>query len=77
MDPSKDTCACPYLLAPPSPHKHEAFNPIHPKIYGSALEIIGNTPMVRLNKIPVEEGKNKKMGLIKINFSSLIFKRSG
>lgn len=58
MDPSKDTIACPYLQSPPTPHQHIPFNPVPPKIYDSALDIIGHTPLVRLNKIPADEGNS-------------------
>ena len=40
-----------------NPHSHEAFDPdFRPKIYGSILDVIGRTPMVRINKIPQSEG---------------------
>jgi len=39
----------------PSPHKHYR-NPRNPKILENVLGAIGYTPLVRLNKIPQEEG---------------------
>jgi len=38
-----------------SPHIHEPYGP-KPKILNNILDVIGNTPMVRLNRIPQSEG---------------------
>jgi cystathionine beta-synthase len=35
---------------------HEPFRPIPSKIYNDVLDAIGNTPMVRINKVGVEDG---------------------
>lgn len=40
-----------------NPHKHEKFEAGRRKlICDSVLDTIGNTPMIRLNKIPKQEG---------------------
>eukprot|EP01016_Furgasonia_blochmanni_P002245 TRINITY_DN1088_c0_g1_i10.p1 TRINITY_DN1088_c0_g1~~TRINITY_DN1088_c0_g1_i10.p1 ORF type:complete len:545 (-),score=224.40 TRINITY_DN1088_c0_g1_i10:201-1835(-) len=38
-----------------SPHYHQAYG-TRPKIYDNVLDAIGNTPMIRLNRIPQSEG---------------------
>jgi len=39
-----------------SPHVHEPFRPIPKKIFDDVLDAIGNTPMVRINKLGKDEG---------------------
>lgn len=59
MDFSADTIKCPWKLGDKienSPHVHEPFRPLPKKIFDDALDAIGNTPMVRINKIGVQEG---------------------
>jgi cystathionine beta-synthase len=59
MDYSKDTIKCPWKLGDKienSPHVHEPFRPIPSKIFNDVLDAIGNTPMVRINKIGVDNG---------------------
>lgn len=59
MDYSKDTIKCTWKLGDKienSPHVHEPFRPIPSKIFNDVLDAIGNTPMVRINKIGVEKG---------------------
>lgn len=59
MDPSVDTIKCTYKVGDSlenSPHVHEPFRPCQKKIYDDVLDAIGNTPMVRINKVGVEQG---------------------
>jgi len=59
MDYSKDTIKCTWKLGDKienSPHVHEPFRPIPSKIYNDVLDAIGNTPMVRINKVGVDNG---------------------
>lgn len=59
VDYSKDTIKCPWKLGDKienSPHVHEPFRPIPSKIFNDVLDAIGNTPMVRINKVGVENG---------------------
>lgn len=59
MDYSKDTIRCPWKLGDSienSPHVHEPFRAIPKKIYDDVLDAIGNTPMIRINKLGKEEG---------------------
>ena len=54
MDPAVDTIKCPWKLGQPieeSPHIHEPFRSIPKKIYDDVLDAIGNTPMIRINKL--------------------------
>jgi len=54
MDPNVDTIKCPYKRNHQNgdnPHTSIPFK-LQKKIYDDALEAIGLTPMVRLNKIP-------------------------
>ncbi|KRX09604.1 Tryptophan synthase beta subunit-like PLP-dependent enzymes superfamily [Pseudocohnilembus persalinus] len=56
-NPSLSTMKCPYKKSgQPDPHKHIKYDPQPKKICNTILDAIGNTPMVRLNKIPKEEG---------------------
>lgn len=59
MDYSVDTIKCPWKLGDKienSPHVHEPFRPLPKKIFDDALDAIGNTPMIKINKIGVQEG---------------------
>jgi len=59
MDYTKDTSKCPYKVGDPldkSPHIHEPFRAIPKKIYDNAVDAIGNTPMIRLNKVGIDAG---------------------
>jgi len=53
-----DFSTCKWALAgSKEPNPHPCIPPpTHKKIYGSALELIGNTPLVRLNSIPQSMG---------------------
>ena len=58
-DSEKDTCKCPWKLGDKiedSPHVHEPFRPLPKKIYDDVLDAIGNTPMVKINKVFKDEG---------------------
>jgi cystathionine beta-synthase len=57
MDPSVDTIKCPYKVGDSlenSPHVHEPFRPQQKKIYDDALDAIGNTPLIKINKVGVD-----------------------
>lgn len=59
VDTTVDTHVCTWKLGDDiskSPHIHEPFRPIPKKIYDDVLDAIGNTPMVRLNKVPQNNG---------------------
>ena len=59
MDPSVDTIKCTYKLGDKiedSPHVHEPFRPMPKKIYEDVLDAIGNTPMIKINKVGHDEG---------------------
>lgn len=59
MDYSKDTIKCTWKLGDKienSPHVHEPFRPLPSKIFDDVLDAIGNTPMVRINKIGKDNG---------------------
>lgn len=59
MDPSVDTIKCTYKLGDSlekSPHIHEPFRATPKKIYDDVLDAIGNTPMIRINKVGVDAG---------------------
>lgn len=61
VDTEKDTHKCAWQLADDitkSPHIHEPFRPVPKKIYDDVLDAIGNTPLVRLNKVPQNQGVN-------------------
>ena len=57
MDTSKDTIKCTWHLGQPeSENPHIRKPQERKKIYDDALDAIGNTPMIRLNKIPQSFG---------------------
>lgn len=59
MDPSVDTIKCTYKLGDKiedSPHIHEPFRPMPKKIYEDVLDAIGNTPMIKINKVGQDQG---------------------
>lgn len=73
MDYSKDTIKCPWKLGDKiesSPHVHEPFRPVPSKIFNDVLDAIGNTPMVRINKVGVENGVACEM-LAKCEFMNM------
>lgn len=73
VDYEKDTHKCTWHLGADmskSPHIHEPFRPIPKKIYDDVLDAIGNTPMVRLNKVPQESGINCEV-LAKCEFMNM------
>jgi hypothetical protein len=54
MDYSVDTIKCPWKLGDSiekSPHVHEPFRAFPKKIYDDVLDAIGNTPLIRINKL--------------------------
>lgn len=56
MDPSVDTIKCTYKLGDSldkSPHVHEPFRPMPKKIFEDVLDAIGNTPMIKINKLGI------------------------
>lgn len=59
MDPSVDATKCTYGRGgkvEENPHIHEPFRPLPKKIYDDMLDAVGNTPMIRLNKVgPIED----------------------
>ena len=58
-DPQVDTMKCPWKLGDDikdSPHHHEPFRPIPKKVFDDVLDAIGNTPMIRINKLGKEIG---------------------
>lgn len=59
MDTTKDTTKCTWKLGDKiedSPHVHEPFRPLPKKIFDDVLDAIGNTPLIRINKMGVDEG---------------------
>ncbi|CAD8153187.1 unnamed protein product [Paramecium pentaurelia] len=70
QDLSKDTIQCTYKRGaneqPPTPHSKIEFVPFK-KIYNDALDAVGHTPMIRLNKIPKEYGLKCEV-LVKCEF---------
>jgi hypothetical protein len=73
MDYSKDTIKCTWKLGDKienSPHVHEPFRPIPSKIFNDVLDAIGNTPMVRINKVGVENGVSCEL-LAKCEFMNM------
>ena len=54
MDSTQDTTKCTYSKEKKlgnSPHFHEEFRPIPKKIFDDALDAVGNTPLIRMNKV--------------------------
>ncbi|KAI6660821.1 Cystathionine beta-synthase [Oopsacas minuta] len=52
-------CRCTYKVGDPkdkSPHCHEKWEPRKPGIYSSTLDAIGDTPMIRLDRLAKKEG---------------------
>lgn len=73
VDHSKDTHKCTWKLGDDiskSPHIHDPFRPIPKKIYDDVLDAIGNTPMIRLNKVPQAQGLNCEI-LAKCEFMNM------
>lgn len=73
VDTEKDTHKCTWKLGDDlskSPHIHEPFRPIPKKIYDDVLDAIGNTPLVRLNKVPQSQGVNCEV-LAKCEFMNM------
>jgi len=61
MDYSKDTIKCPWKLGEKienSPHIHEPFRAQQKKIYDDVLDAIGNTPLIKINKLGPKQGIN-------------------
>ena len=59
MDPYPETIKCPYKPGDDlkdSPHHHEPFRPEAKKVYDDVLDAVGNTPLIRINKVGKEEG---------------------
>jgi hypothetical protein len=59
QDFTKDTMKCTWKLNAPnqvSPHTHEPYIPGGKKIYDDVLDAIGNTPMIRINRVGVDNG---------------------
>lgn len=59
MDPEVDVIKCTWKLGgkpEDCPHVHEEFRPIQKKIYDDVLDAIGNTPMIKINKLGKESG---------------------
>lgn len=57
VDNTKDTHKCTWRLGDSiekSPHVHEPFRPVAKKIYEDVLDAIGNTPMIKMNKIGLD-----------------------
>ncbi|KRX03357.1 Tryptophan synthase beta subunit-like PLP-dependent enzymes superfamily [Pseudocohnilembus persalinus] len=58
QDPALETNKCPYHEQKgkqEDPHFHRPLNFERKKIYDNVLEVIGNTPVIRLNRIPQSE----------------------
>lgn len=57
-DTTKDSSKCTWKLGTTekSPHIHEPFRPMPKKIFDDVLDAIGNTPLIRINKVGVQEG---------------------
>ena len=73
MDSTKDTSKCTWKLGDSlenSPHVHEPFRPQQKKIYDDVLDAIGNTPMVKINKLGPNEGINCEL-LAKCEFMNM------
>lgn len=54
MNPEKDTIRCTYGKGgkmEDNPHIHDPFRPEPKKIYEDVLDAVGNTPMVKINKV--------------------------
>lgn len=59
MDFGVDTIKCTYHLGSKiqdSPHVHEPFRPLPKKIFDDVLDAIGNTPMIKINKVGLDQG---------------------
>jgi cystathionine beta-synthase len=59
MDSTKDTSKCTWKLGDKienSPHHHEPFRAEPKKIYDDVLDAIGNTPMIKINKLGKNDG---------------------
>jgi hypothetical protein len=73
MDTTKDSTKCTWKLGDKiedSPHVHEPFRPMPKKIFDDVLDAIGNTPLIRINKLGVEEGINCEI-LAKCEFMNM------
>lgn len=73
MDPSIDTIRCPYSKGArfeDNPHIHEPFRPVGKKIYNDVLDAIGNTPMVKINRVGKMEGVDCEL-LAKCEFMNM------
>jgi cystathionine beta-synthase len=72
MNLDKDTIKCTYVrgTTDPSTNPHVRRLQVHKKIYDDVLDAIGNTPMVRLNKIPQSFGLKCRM-LAKCEFMNM------
>ena len=58
MDPAVDPSKCTYGKGgkpEECPHHHEPFRPIPSKIFDDVLDAVGNTPMIRINRIGKDE----------------------
>ena len=63
-----DFTACKWAIGSKAPNPHPCIPPpTEQKIYGSALDLIGNTPLVRLNSIPQSMGIKAEV-LVKCEF---------
>lgn len=59
MDPEVDPIKCTWKLGDKiedSPHIHEPFRPMAKKIFDDVLDAIGNTPMIKINKVGNKNG---------------------
>ena len=59
MDPEKGTKDCHCKLSNETcggNHIHDEYNPIPKKIFDNVLDAIGNTPMVRINRVGKDKG---------------------
>lgn len=73
MDTTKDTTKCTWKLGDKiedSPHIHEPFRPLPKKIFDDVLDAIGNTPLIRINKMGIDEGINCEI-LAKCEFMNM------
>lgn len=54
MDSTVDTSKCTWKLGDKienSPHIHHQFRPIPKKIFDDVLDAVGNTPLIKMNKV--------------------------
>jgi cystathionine beta-synthase len=61
MDSTKDTSKCTWKLGDKiedSPHHHDEFRPIPKRIFDDVLDAVGNTPLIRINKLGPKDGLN-------------------